>query len=316
MRECGIAIVDAGGTVLNYRLSDGAGALRIDTFLKPGTYQLTVEGVPTGKSYHFPYTLSVGHTPLAMPSATFTSDVEKGCNPLVVRYQHYGGGAADGYAWSFPGGQPATSTAARPEVTYASPGTYAVELAVVNRAGSDSRHSANLIQVEGTPKAIPSYTTSAATTVKFSPNVTGGTPTLYRWTFGDGTSSTEAQPTHTYATASTYAARLVTGNSCGATTAEFTVALQTSGIDDGLAELGATLYPNPFSDQLTLKLATPSTEALAVKIYTATGQRVMQARVAAGTEAQSFVVPALAAGVYTVRLVGDSGVKSWRVVRE
>lgn len=48
------------------------------------------------------------------------------------------GGDATGYSWSFQGGNPATSTAASPVVTYATPGTYNVSLSASNAAGNNT----------------------------------------------------------------------------------------------------------------------------------------------------------------------------------
>ena len=46
-------------------------------------------------------------------------------------------GLVDSIAWTFPGGDPATSDAATPSVSYAAPGTYDVTLVAFNSGGSD-----------------------------------------------------------------------------------------------------------------------------------------------------------------------------------
>lgn len=52
------------------------------------------------------------------------------------------------------------------------------------------------------------YTT--AESISFTPSVSGGVaPLSYLWNFGDGNSSTEAQPTHTYETAGVYSVSLL-----------------------------------------------------------------------------------------------------------
>jgi len=42
------------------------------------------------------------------------------------------------WKWEFPGGSPATSSAANPSVTYANPGTYDIKLVAITSAGKDS----------------------------------------------------------------------------------------------------------------------------------------------------------------------------------
>lgn len=62
------------------------------------------------------------------------------------------------YSWTFEGGDPSTSTASSPSVSYATAGTYDVSLAVSNSAGSDSESKTNFITVE---EYVPSYCASA-----------------------------------------------------------------------------------------------------------------------------------------------------------
>lgn len=52
--------------------------------------------------------------------------------------------------WSFPGGTPATSTVASPQVTYDQPGYYTAKLVVSNAAGTDSLVQENMVYVSGT----------------------------------------------------------------------------------------------------------------------------------------------------------------------
>jgi PKD repeat protein len=56
--------------------------------------------------------------------------------------------------------------------------------------------------------------TCLGTLTSFTDKTTGGVPPYsYAWTFGDGTSSTAKDPTHTYASAGTYSVRLVVTDS-------------------------------------------------------------------------------------------------------
>ncbi|MFN3876519.1 MAG: M43 family zinc metalloprotease, partial [Flavobacteriales bacterium] len=63
-------------------------------------------------------------------AARFSADRRTICPGATVRFtdQSYNGVAQR--TWSFPGGEPASSTAAQPEVTYPQPGLYAVALSV------------------------------------------------------------------------------------------------------------------------------------------------------------------------------------------
>ncbi len=65
--------------------------------------------------------------------------------------------APTGWSWSFPGGNPATSTIQNPVITYSSAGTYDVTLAVTNNNGSSSVTRSAYIVVN---PYIPSYCSS------------------------------------------------------------------------------------------------------------------------------------------------------------
>jgi PKD repeat protein len=53
------------------------------------------------------------------------------------------------WSWSFPGGNPATSTTQNPSVTYSAAGWYPVTLTVSNSAGSDTKTVDHMIYIQG-----------------------------------------------------------------------------------------------------------------------------------------------------------------------
>lgn len=74
----------------------------------------------------------------------------------------------------------------------------------------------------------------------------------YYWDFGDGTTSEEISPQHTYAENGEYDIRLISENFCGKDTSAQTVEIKTVGTD----ELGWSdwdLYPNPTKGVVVLK---------------------------------------------------------------
>lgn len=74
-------------------------------------------------------------------------------------------GEATSRTWTFPGGTPATDTAANPVILYSTPGTYDVTLTVTNSAGSDTKTVTGMIVVS--PNAV-------STTVPYSEGFEGG----------------------------------------------------------------------------------------------------------------------------------------------
>jgi PKD repeat protein len=127
------------------------------------------------------------------------------------------------FAWSFPGGTPATSAAASPSVTYQQPGTYTATLIVGNPAGADTISQS--IVVGGLPTGTLSTQVNGS---QVTVQVNAFNATVLSWNFGDGNESTEANPTHTYTADGDYLITLTLGNVCGQTILTNTVTINTA----------------------------------------------------------------------------------------
>lgn len=127
---------------------------------------------------------------------------------------------AQSYVWNFAGGNPSTSTEVNPQVTYPTPGTYAVSLQAINAAGFDTYTASQLITVKALATTA-NFTASATTViaggqVSFTDQSTQN-PTGWDWTFEGGSpaSSTAQNPTVTYNGPGTYAVSLKVTNAGG-----------------------------------------------------------------------------------------------------
>jgi hypothetical protein len=135
----------------------------------------------------------------------------------------------------------------------------------------------------------------------------------YQWYFGDGQTSTERFPTHTYATYGTYNVCLNVTNACGVDIYCETVdiALGSTSIADVEAQrIGLTIHPNPTSSGFHIALS--SGALLSVALTDALGRSILSPTVA-GTAA---FVPTygLAAGIYFATVVTSKGTAVQRVV--
>ncbi|MFT6760005.1 MAG: PKD repeat protein [Psychroserpens sp.] len=82
------------------------------------------------------------------PVAVISADNTVRCPGANVQFfGSSGGGIATGYQWSFPGGNPSTSTAQNPVVNYGSLGTYNVSLTLTNPFGTDSETNNNYVEI-------------------------------------------------------------------------------------------------------------------------------------------------------------------------
>jgi serine protease len=119
--------------------------------------------------------------------------------------------------WNF--GDGITSTSTNPSHTYAAAGTYDVTLTVTDDDGaSDSITKAVTVTAANiAPTANFSISTSGLTATFTNKSTdSDGTIVARSWNFGDGTSSTSTNPTHTYASIGTYNVTLTVTDDDGA----------------------------------------------------------------------------------------------------
>jgi PKD repeat protein len=122
------------------------------------------------------------------------------------------------WVWDFGDGQ--TGAGSKPDHIYRAVGTYDVTLTASNQYITNSRTKNMYITVLNIPRAeFASDKTrgGAPMDVQFTDKSTGA-PTSWKWDFGDGASSTEQNPKHTYTTLGTYTVSLTASNKDGSDT--------------------------------------------------------------------------------------------------
>jgi len=139
------------------------------------------------------------------PTANFTYSAS-GLTASFTDTSTDSGGTIGSHAWTF--GDGGTSSATNPTHTYAAGGTYSVTEKVTDSGNGSTSSKTSAVTVSasgGTPTANFTYTISGLT-VNFTDTSTdsGGSIGTHSWNFGDGSTSTAANPSHTYASAGTY----------------------------------------------------------------------------------------------------------------
>lgn len=142
------------------------------------------------------------------PTADFTATPTSGYQPLNVQFTDLSSGAVTSWYWSF--GDGGTSTLQHPSHNYTQVGSFTVALTVTGPGGSDSKTRTSYINVvAGEPSA--DFTASplsgvAPLLVTFTNLSTNYSVSL--WSFGDNTSSSQTNPTHTYTQKGLYSVSL------------------------------------------------------------------------------------------------------------
>jgi len=120
------------------------------------------------------------------------------------------GGTPQTYFWTFHDGSTSSSTS--PVKIYNKSGKYSVSLNIQSTTLCTSTLS-NMVKIGQTGNEVESnYTVSTPTgnIVSFTAQpVLGSPPYTYNWNFGDGNTSTVANPTHTYSTSGVYLTSLM-----------------------------------------------------------------------------------------------------------
>lgn len=127
----------------------------------------------------------------------------------------------------------------------------------------------------------------------------------YSWDFGNSTTGTGMNPTGTYTSNGTYDVTLVVTDRCGATD-DTIVTITVGGISvtENRYEATVDVYPNPTNGIINVNVSTGTSE-YKVEIVDITGKLIYQQSKLQVGEDHSIDLGDKAAGVYTLRLIGE-----------
>ncbi len=242
----------------------------------------------------------------AVPQANFGSNHQEGCPSFSVQYNDLSSGDIVRRRWHFPGGAPELSDADNPLVTYNGAGTYPVSLRVENFWGADSLILENYITVLPLPTADFEHTVGG-TEVTFKPDIVNP-EWQYFWHFGDGQTSTDTMPTHTYDSGGNYMVELTVTNACGSTTTNRMVAIITTFVTNQAFQDKIALSPNPNSGQFQLSFKGRLQVGSRVRVVNMLGQEVKRQAIvfADGNPAQWLDCSDLPSGWYVLEIRSEA----------
>jgi PKD repeat protein len=237
---------NSGDTIASSNPADSLPAT-LSGSLIAGEYFLHIEGVDKGDVSSTGYSdygslgrysvtgSVVDAAGLAGPVASFTTQPAYTPTkaPVTVNFDGTASVDPDGpetgivnWLWNFGDGSPEANGPALPDLThqYLTSGTFTVTLTVTDFDSLTDSASMEINVVNQPPQAVA----SASVPSEAAPNAavafvgsgstdadSGMLPLTYSWTFGDGNSSTAADPTHTYTTAGLFQAGLTVTDNLG-----------------------------------------------------------------------------------------------------
>src|SRR6266516_629621 len=181
-------------------------------------------------------------SPLPTLSASFTYSPSSPQTGQTVSFTGSASGGTSPYSYSWSFGDGSTGTGSPATHTYSSAGSYTVILTVKDSSSSPHTAASQItFAVTSPPPPISASFTlspslpSAGQSVSFTAYASGGTsPYSYLWSYGDGSSGTGLQVTHTYNSDGTYQVTLTVADSQGNTsTGVESVVVGKSSLQDG-----------------------------------------------------------------------------------
>jgi PKD repeat protein len=188
------------------------------TYAAAGSYTVTMTASNAGGSSAVPATTTITvNAPVVAPVASFTTDKLSGDAPLTVQFTDTSSNVPTSWSWDF--GDGSTSIEQSPAHTYTIPGTYTVSLTATNSGGSSVPATTSITVDAPVVAPVASFTAdhtsgTAPLAVQFT-DTSSNVPTSWSWDFGDGSTSIEQSPAHTYADAGSYTVSLTASNAGG-----------------------------------------------------------------------------------------------------
>jgi PKD domain/Secretion system C-terminal sorting domain len=191
-----------------------------------------------------------------------------------------------------------------------------------HRLGPIDGSPCDTLGINNDPRAQYFWKSDDCLNVRFR-NTSWHEPTSFLWDFGDGTTSTEREPVHTYVTKAIYTVCLTVSNLHGSSTfcRELNLitcgssSTQTTPQPDGAAF--GEMIPNPTSGPLQLRYRLhPNRYDGALRIYDTAGREVLARSLRVNETSYLFSIEHLSAGLYFWSLTDGAGlVSSGKVVK-
>lgn len=191
-------------------------------------YNFLQNGLTTSNTHVF-YEAYLMLNPAVTPSSPIADFDLNGANTTItqgqqVTFRDRSQNDPISWTWTFPGGNPSSSTSRNPTVTYSNSGVFNVTLTATNQAGSNSLTKLSYINVtQATNVPVADFDVNGATTtlnagqqISFRDKSVNN-PTSWSWSFpgGNPSSSNLQNPVVTYNNSGSFNVTLISANQAG-----------------------------------------------------------------------------------------------------
>jgi|JI9StandDraft_1071089.scaffolds.fasta_scaffold47582_2 PKD repeat protein len=252
-----------------------------------------------------------------------------------------GVGAGTSYLWSFGSGLGNAYNTTTPSYTYGTNGAKWICLTITNTVTGCSNTKCDSVIITNASATNPCSPTVMFGMVKdslqtlnwyaipnYPNNVTGAT-----WNWGDGSSTTNLYPSHTYSAAGLYSICVTASVSCGTVTATYCYVANIfkSSQDNSILTLNVRqsiptglqqqsnetkelkVFPNPSAGEFTLLLTGSNRESVDLVVYNLLGEKVF-AKQYAKQDQLNLDLNQLSSGQYYVQASCQSGIYFKKIV--
>lgn len=211
-----------------------------------------------------------------IPVAGFEPSTTTACIGDTIFLISQSSGNTENWNWNFPNGTPTTSTAANPFVTYNNAGSYDVELIVSNGSGNDTLLQENIITIANEPQAGFNFNTDELTASFLNASLHSND---FHWDFGDGNTSMDVAPVHTYEEAGMYTVTLTVQNACDTVQISENLEVISTGIALPPQVHHWSVFPNPTDGIFSIQLESQPSPFLEIHLYDVLGRSVLSKKV-------------------------------------
>lgn len=144
-------------------------------------------------------------------------------------------------------------------------------------------------------------------------------PTGWSWDFGDGTTSSQQNPTKSFSAPGDYTVRLaITAGNCAGQTAQVLRVVQTTALEDAFEQLAsAVVYPNPSTGRFTLQASFVEALDGQIKVYDLAGKQLLNEDFAPTLDLTAgFDLSAQPAGLYLLEVATPAGTFRTKLMKQ